>query len=127
MTETTETITETTQFPIFKGAVYNISPSANTTFFTTDLVPTNTPTTFRIYYVGGSTTSYMTLQRTNGTNVLQESIYYAQYPTTYSINDIIVGPNDTINFLFTSNGQSVKTLIVIEVDTNKGPNQAIHS
>jgi len=37
-------------FPIDKGAIFNIIVGAGADFFAADLVPTNTPTTFRISF-----------------------------------------------------------------------------
>jgi len=37
-------------FPIDKGAIFNTAIALNTDFFAADLVPTNTPTTFRIAF-----------------------------------------------------------------------------
>lgn len=130
MTTTIETSTKTTPFPIFKGAIYNTSFANNVAFFGSDLVPTNTPTTFRVYYSSStSSSSFPYIQRTNGTTVVTETLPQGGESSSTPLQstgsntfDFIVGPSDTINFIFptgTTTG-TVRTMIVIEVVTATG-------
>lgn len=99
-----ETTTITPPFPIFKGAVYNTNVANNTNIFSTDLTPTYTPTSFLIYYVGndaGGTRDdgYPAVKRTNGSNVITEKIGVTAFTNDVpAVFQIVVGPNDSINF-----------------------------
>lgn len=128
MTNSSSTCTTTNTYPIFKGALYGTTKANNTAFFASDLVPTNAPTTFRLYYAGnsngGATRKIPYVQRTNGATVVQENIggqiqLSDDTPETF---DFIVGPSDTINFIFPSGvgSASITTMIVLEIETGAG-------
>jgi hypothetical protein len=118
------TTTTTNTYPIFKGAIYNTAKANNTAFFGADLTPTNTPSIFTIYYVGNTTGGadgrYPQIRRINGGNTMLESHQLQFSSNIAAILQTIVGPSDSINFIFgTGFGSAyIVTLIVIETDIN---------
>lgn len=59
--------------PESKGSVYNQAVLANTDIFATDLEPTESPTTFRIY-AGFTAGGVLTVRRTVGATTVSENL-----------------------------------------------------
>ena len=59
--------------PISKGTIFNTPIAANTNFFAVNLIPTSTPTLFRIY-VCLSLGGVFNVQRRNGLVTLTENL-----------------------------------------------------
>jgi hypothetical protein len=101
--------------PILKGSVFNTAVTANTNVFSSDLSPTSTPTTFRIY-VCFSASGVLTVKRTragvtiseqlNGGSPLSANAAYAF--------DIPVESGESINLQYSVDAVALK-LTVIEV------------
>jgi hypothetical protein len=114
------------RFPIFKGAIYNTTKGTDQEFFSSDLLPVDTPTTFLIYYYPGSGGSSLPrLKRKNGTNTIIET-FNAQSTTAPYMFQTLVAPGDSINLTTQEGGPcSIGTLIVIEIETTVG-NSVFH-
>lgn len=116
-------------FPVFKGALYKTAITPETNFFASNLIPSDTPTTFLIYYVpenisqGGGVMNPR-MKRTNGTNTIIETLW-ANLPAQVGVPIVvqtIVGPGDSINFEFSTFDRDIdlRTFIVIEIATTSG-------
>ncbi len=101
--------------PILKGRIFDTAVVAATDFFTTDLSPTNSPTTFRIY-IALDTGGVLDVQRTSGGATVVEELNagVALAADAAYMFDILVQEDDTIN-LQTSVGAQILYCIVIEV------------
>lgn len=101
--------------PTNGGAKHNTSYTSGNNVFSSDITPTNTPTTFRMY-VAVDTASTVNVRRTNSTTVsenLNEGnslVANASY-----IFDFLVAASDTINVRFGTSCTILK-LIIMEVD-----------
>ena len=101
--------------PILKDRIFNTVILANTDFFVADLVPTNTPTTFRIY-VALDTAGILSVQRTSLGVPVAENLNSGTAlvaDASYMFN-ILVHVADTIN-LQTTVGAQILYCMVIEV------------
>jgi hypothetical protein len=101
--------------PILKGSVFNTSVTANTNIFASDLSPTNSPTTFRIYACF-DTSGILTVRRTKGGITVSEQLNGGNALVTNGayMFDIIVESGETINFQYSVNATAI-VLKVIEV------------
>ena len=105
--------------PIFKGALYNTTVSANTDFFGSNLEPAHAPATFLIYFFPSSgSASLPRIKMINGENTVIEILNVQSTNVTY-VFQTIVAPGDSIN-LTSSGGCSIGTLIVVEVEMMRG-------
>lgn len=99
-----------------KGSVFNTAVGASSDIFSSDLEPTYTPTTFRIYAcfdTGGGT---LIVRRTVGINTVSEELNGGgalAVDAAYTF-DIIVEIGDSINIWY-SIGATCKSLKVVEV------------
>jgi hypothetical protein len=109
------TITSITQLqPILKGLSFNTAELANTDIFATDLVPTNTPTTFRVY-VWTDTAGVFSCMRTSGVVTVTENLNEGNQliaDSAYEFN-ITLTDSETINFQL--DAAATMTIIVVEV------------
>lgn len=101
--------------PELKDRIFNTPIALNTDFFTPDLVPTNTPTTFRIY-ASFDTGGALSVQRTSGGVTVAEVLNSG---TALVVNaaymfDILVHVDDAINLQYSAAAQ-ILCCMVIEV------------
>jgi len=84
--------------PIPKGSIFNTAIGANTNFFAPNLVPTNTPTLFRIY-VCLSVAGVFNIQRRLGAVTQTENLNagIALNANAAYMFDILVDAGETIN------------------------------
>ena len=112
---TIDTLTSITQLqPIEQGYSFNTAELANTDIFATDITPTNTPTTFRVY-VWTDTAGVLSCMRTSGGVTVTENLNQGANlvaDSAYEFN-ITVGAADTINFQL--DAAATMTVIVVEV------------
>lgn len=108
------------RLPIFKGGIYNTTKAENTDFFATDLLPTHAPSTFIIYYYasGNGTGGLPSLKRTNGSNIVMENFPIQFTTSAQYMFQVLVGPDDSINFKMPSGSGScgIATLMVVETE-----------
>lgn len=99
-----------------KGSVFNTSVTANTNIFTSDLTPSRTPTTFRIYACF-STSGVLTVKRTKAGTTVSEQLNggYSLNPNAAYVFDIIVESGESINLQYSVSATAVK-LGVYEVE-----------
>lgn len=106
-------------FPIFKGAIYNTTVAIDADFFQTDLLPTQTPTTFLIYFYP-TTGPVPRLKIKHGGNTIIETLNAQSTYASYMFQTV-VGPGDSINLTTPDGGTcGVGRLIVIEIETMRG-------
>jgi hypothetical protein len=101
--------------PILKGSVFNDSVTANTNIFSSDLTPTNNPTTFRIYACFNASGVLSVVRTRAGTTVVEQ----LNGGTALSANcaymfDILVESGETINLQYSVNATAL-TLKVLEI------------
>jgi hypothetical protein len=101
--------------PILKGSIFNTSVTANTNVFSSDLSPTNSPTTFRIYACF-DTGGVLTVRRTKAGVTVGEQLNGGTALTVNAayIFDIMVESGETINLQYSVNATALK-LAVYEV------------
>jgi len=101
--------------PLPKGSVFNEAVTANTNIFASDLSPTNTPTTFRIYACFDAS-GVLTVRRTKNATTVSEQLNAGTALTANVayIFDIIVEAGETINLQYSVNATALK-LAVLEV------------
>lgn len=101
--------------PILKGSVFNTAVLAATNFFGADLVPTNSPTTFRMY-ITLNTAGVVSVRRTQGGVPVDENLNkgYAIEANAAYMFDFLVLNTQTIN-IRTSVGATILSCIVVEV------------
>ena len=101
--------------PILKGSVFNTAVTANTNIFTSDLSPTNSPTTFRIYACF-NTSGILTVRRTKSGMTVSEQLNDGSALAANGVYmfDIIVESGETINFQYSVNATAT-ALKVLEV------------
>jgi len=101
--------------PILKGSVFNTSVSANTNIFTTDLTPTNSPTTFRIYCCFNAS-GVLSVKRTSGATTVAEQLNggAALNANAAYMFDILVESGESINLQY-SVAATALCLKVVEV------------
>jgi len=101
--------------PILKGSIFNTPVTANINIFSSDLSPTNSPTTFRIYACF-NTGGVLTVRRTKAGTTVSEQLNSGG---ALSVNaaymfDIMVESGETINLQYSVNATALK-LAVYEV------------
>jgi hypothetical protein len=101
--------------PILKGSVFNTSITANTNIFGSDLSPTNSPTTFRIYACF-DTGGVLTVRRTKAGVTVSEQLNSGNTLVANAayMFDIMVESGETINLQYSVNATALK-LAVYEV------------
>jgi hypothetical protein len=101
--------------PILKGSIFNTSVATNTNIFSSDLSPTNSPTTFRIYACF-DTGGVLTVRRTKAGVTVGEQLNGGTALTANAayIFDIMVESGETINLQYSVNATALK-LAVYEV------------
>jgi hypothetical protein len=101
--------------PILKGSIFNTAISANTNIFSSDLSPTNSPTTFRIYACFNAS-GVLTVKRTKASTTVSEQLNggTALNANASYIFDIIVETGETINLQYSVAATAV-VLKVVEV------------
>jgi hypothetical protein len=97
---------------ILKGSLFNTSIAANTNVFTTDLSPTYTPTTFRIYACFESS-GVLTVRRKKGAVTVSEQLNSgtALVANAAYMFDILLESGETINLQYSVDA----TVICIKV------------
>ena len=109
------TLTYITQLqPILKGLSFNTAELANTDIFGTDISPTNTPTSFRVY-VWTNTAGVFSCMRTSGGVTVTENLNEGNQlvaNSAYEFN-ITLTSSETINFQL--DAAATMTVIVVEV------------
>lgn len=98
-----------------KGSVFNTAINANTNIFSMNLVPTYSPTTFRIYACF-SVAGVLTIRRTSGTTTISEQLNagVALAANASYMFDFLVESGETINIQYSINA-TLLTLKVVEV------------
>jgi hypothetical protein len=101
--------------PILKGSIFNTSVTANTNIFSSDLSPTNSPTTFRIYACF-DTSGILTVRRTKAGVTVGEQLNAGNSLTANAAHvfDILLESSETINIQYSVNATALK-LAVYEV------------
>jgi hypothetical protein len=101
--------------PILKGSAFNASVTANTNIFSSDLTPTNSPTTFRIYACL-NTSGVLTVRRTRGGTTVSELLNggSALYANAAYMFDVPVESGEAVNVQYSVNATAV-SLKVLEV------------
>jgi len=101
--------------PILKGSVFNTSITANTNIFSSDLTPSNSPTTFRIYACFNAS-GVLSVVRTKGGTTVTENLNSggALSANASYMFDIIVESGESINLRYSVNATAL-VLKVIEV------------
>jgi hypothetical protein len=101
--------------PILKGSVFNTSITANTNIFGSDLSPTNSPTTFRIYACF-SAAGVLTVRRTKAGVTVGEQLNAGASLNANAayIFDVLLESGETINLQYSVNATALK-LAVYEV------------
>ena len=101
--------------PILKGSVFNASVSANTNIFASDLSPTNSPTTFRIYATFSASGVLSVVRTRAGTSVTEQlNSGNALNANAAYIFDIIVESGESINLQY-SVAATALVLKVVEI------------
>lgn len=109
--------------PIFKGEILNATKGTNTNFFDLDLLPTQSPTTFLMYFYPESGNSgFPSIKRTNGGNTTIEPLgtNVVNYTMAPYMFQFLVAPGDSINLINPDGPAKIKTLIVVEIETPSG-------
>ena len=106
----------TTLQSISKGSIFNTAIGANANFFAADLVPTSTPTLFRIY-VCLSVAGVFNVQRTHGGVTVTENLNAgnALVANAAYMFDTLVDAGDTIN-LQTTVATTIIECSIVEKD-----------
>lgn len=117
-----ENVSQTSIIPIEKANLQNVPlPAANTNWLSSDIIPTRTPTTFRIQVaisISGDFSAVITKSGNNqvvtfnivpGPTLIANGIY---------IFDLLVHSGDSINFRFSEDNGSIKILRVQEIDAS---------
>jgi len=101
--------------PILKGSVFNTSVTANTNIFSSDLSPTNSPTTFRIYACFDASGVLSVVRTKDGVTVTEQlNDGSALVANGAYMFDIIVESGETINFQYSVNATAI-VLKVVEI------------
>jgi len=98
--------------PIIKASLFNTSVSANTNILSSDITPTNSPATFRIYATF-DTAGVLSVMRTRSSTTVAEQLNGGSQLTAGApyIFDIIVESGDSINLQYSVNA----TLLVLKI------------
>ena len=101
--------------PILKGRIFDTAVVADTDFFATDLEPTNTPTTFRMY-IALDTAGIVSVMRDVDGTTLTENLNQGQQLIANSAYtfDFLVTDAETIN-IQTDVGAQILFCLVVEV------------
>jgi hypothetical protein len=101
--------------PILKGSVFNTSVNANTNIFASDLSPTNSPTTFRIYACF-SASGVLTVRRTKAGTTVSEQLNGGNALTANAayMFDVPVESDETVNVQYSVNATALK-LAILEI------------
>jgi hypothetical protein len=101
--------------PILKGSVFNTSVNANTNIFASDLSPTNSPTTFRIYACF-SVSGVLTVRRTKAGTTVSEQLNGGNALTANAayMFDVPVESDETVNVQYSVNATALK-LAILEI------------
>jgi len=101
--------------PLLKGSVFNDAVTADTDIFGSNLTPTNSPTTFRIY-VCFDAAGVLTVRRTSGGTTVSEQLNSGTTLTANAayIFDVPVESGESINLQYSVNATALK-IMVLEV------------
>jgi hypothetical protein len=101
--------------PIIKGSIFNTYKSADTNFFSTDLIPTFSSSTFRIYIVVDMP-GVLKVKRKKGATTVTEILNGGSQLSSFAayMFDIIVESGESINLQY-SNDTTILVCKVVEI------------
>lgn len=115
-----ENVSQTSIIPIEKASLHNVPlPVINTNWLSSNIVPTRTPTTFRIE-VAVSISGNFSAAITNRGDTQVVTFNVVAGPTLTAngvyIFDLLVHSGDTVNFRYSTTGANIQILRVQEID-----------